>query len=147
MRIAIGSDHAGFHLKRALIEHLEKSGHDVIDCGATSDERVDYPEFGAAVGRTVISGEAERGVAICGSGIGICMAANKVPHVRAGVAYDSETAKLMREHNDAQVICFGERLTDAKTAIAALDVFLATEFAGGRHQGRVEQLSNLDDAR
>lgn len=145
MRIAIGSDHAGFHLKTALAAHLRSLGHEVIDCGTTSEERADYPDFGAAVGRSVASGEADRGVAVCGSGIGICIAANKIPGIRAGVAYDDETAKLMRLHNDAQVICFGERLTSLDVAISALDTFLTTEFEGGRHQKRVELLNELSD--
>lgn len=145
MRIAIGSDHAGFQLKSAIAEHLKSQGHEVIDCGTYSEERADYPEFGAAVGRAVASGEAERGVAVCGSGIGICMAANKIPGVRAGVAYDDETARLMRLHNDAQVICFGERLTQTSVALSALDTFLTTDFEGGRHQQRVELLNHLTD--
>lgn len=145
MRIAIGSDHAGFKLKSAIAAHLRQSGHEVIDCGTESEERADYPEYGAAVGRAVASGQAERGVAVCGSGIGICMAANKISGIRAGVAYDDETARLMRLHNDAQVICFGERLTSTEVAISALDVFLATEFEGGRHQNRVDLLNNLSN--
>lgn len=143
MRIAIGSDHAGFHYKTALAAHLRSVGHEVIDCGTDSEERVDYPDFGAAVGRSVASGAADRGVAVCGSGIGICMAANKIDGVRAGVAYDDEQARLMRQHNDAQVICFGERLTSLDVAISALDVFLTTEFEGGRHQKRVDLLNEL----
>lgn len=145
MRIAIGCDHAGYKLKSAIAEHLRQAGHTVIDLGTDSEERVDYPDFGAAVGRAVTSGQAERGVAVCGSGIGICMAANKIPGVRAGTAYDEETARLMRLHNDAQVICFGERLTKAEVALAALDVFLATEFEGGRHQNRVDLLNKLSE--
>lgn len=143
MRIAVGADHAGVHLKDALAEHLRAIGHAVSDVGTHGDERVDYPDFGAAVGRLIASGECERGVLVCGSGIGICMAANKIHGVRAGVAYDNTSAELMRAHNDAQVICFGARLTSPETAIAALDVFLATEFEGGRHQGRVDRLNDL----
>lgn len=145
MRIAIGSDHAGFALKSTLIAHLKSQGHEVNDCGTYSEERADYPDFGAAVARAVASGDAERGVAVCGSGIGICMAANKISGIRAGVAYDDETARLMRLHNDAQVICFGERLTKPEVAISALDIFLTTEFEGGRHQGRVDLLNKLSD--
>lgn len=143
MRIAVGSDHAGVHLKDALAEHLRTAGHDVTDVGTHGEERVNYPDFGAAVGRLVASGEVERGVLVCGSGIGICMAANKVPGVRAGVAYDNATAELMRAHNDAQVICFGERLTSTEVALAALDAFLATAFEGGRHQQRVDLLDAM----
>lgn len=143
MRIAIGSDHAGYHLKTAIGAHLRSLGHEVLDCGTDSEERADYPDFGAAVGRAIASGEADRGVAVCGSGIGICMAANKIPGIRAGVAYDDEQARLMRLHNDAQVICFGERLTQLDAAISALDVFLTTEFEGGRHQARVDLLNDL----
>jgi len=143
-RIAIGSDHAGFHLKESIGKHLREMGHEVIDVGTHSDERTDYPQFGAAVGRLVIEGQADFGALVCGSGIGICIAANKIPGIRAGVAHDVESAKLMRAHNDAQVICFGERNTDLDMAIACLDVFLETEFEGGRHAARVEQLNALD---
>jgi len=144
VRIAVGSDHAGIHLKTALAEHLRALGHEVVDVGTHGEERVNYPDFGAAVGRLVVTGEAERGVLVCGSGIGICMAANKVTGVRAGVAYDNTTAELMRAHNDAQIICFGERLTSPEVAVAALDVFLATPFEGGRHQERVDLLDHLN---
>jgi ribose 5-phosphate isomerase B len=144
MRIAIGSDHAGVVLKDALAGYLTGAGYDVEDLGTHGDGRVDYPDYGVAVGRAVTSGRADRGVAVCGSGIGICIAANKVPGVRAGVAYDTTTARLMREHNDAQVICFGERLTTYDRAVEALDVFLAAQFAGGRHAGRVAKLDALE---
>jgi ribose 5-phosphate isomerase B len=143
VRIAVGSDHAGVHLKDSLAEHLRALGHDVTDVGTHGEERVNYPDFGAAVGRLIATGAAERGVLVCGSGIGICMAANKVPGVRAGVAYDNTTAELMRAHNDAQVICFGERLTAPDVARAALDVFLNTAFEGGRHQERIVLLDGL----
>jgi ribose 5-phosphate isomerase B len=146
MRIAIGSDHAGVGLKDALVAYLGTAGHEVLDLGTHGDGRVDYPDYGAAVGRAVVDGRAERGVAVCGSGIGICMAANKVPGVRAGVAYDITTARLMREHNDAQVICFGQRLTTYERAVEALDEFLAAAFQGGRHSGRVQLLAELDGA-
>lgn len=142
--VAIGSDHAGFRLKTALAGHLMQIGYQVIDVGPNSDERTDYPRFGAAVARLVASGEAERGVLVCGSGQGVCMAANKVPGVRAGVVRDGNDAQMIRRHNDANIACFGERVTDTSTAIAALEVFLQTDFEGGRHQARVEQLVALD---
>jgi ribose 5-phosphate isomerase B len=144
MRIAIGSDHAGVTLKAALGDYLRQGGHQVLDLGTHGDQRVDYPDFGAAVARAVADGRCERGVAVCGSGIGICMAVNKVPGIRAGVAYDTTTARLMREHNDAQVICFGQRLTTYERAVEALDEFLDAPFQGGRHQARVEKLAALD---
>ncbi len=142
--VAIGSDHAGFHLKTALVNYLTEQGYEVIDVGTDSDERVDYPHFGAAVANLVAAGKVDRGVLVCGSGQGICMAANKVAGVRAGVVRDTQDAEMIRRHNDANVACFGERVTDAVTAVAALAVFLDTEFEGGRHQPRVDQLAALD---
>lgn len=144
MRIVIGSDHAGFRLKEEIKQWLAQAGHAVVDVGTDSEDRVDYPDFGAAVGRAVASGEADRGVAVCGSGQGICMAANKVPGIRAGVVRDREDAEMIRRHNDANVACFGERVTTPEVALGALEVFLATGFDGGRHQARVEKLSGLD---
>jgi ribose 5-phosphate isomerase B len=141
MKIAIGSDHAGFRLKEELRAHLSAAGHSVLDVGTASEGSVDYPDFGFAVGRAVASGEAERGVAVCGTGIGIAIAANKVPGVRAGTPGDLFATRLMREHNDANVIAFGARLTAAPLAIAMLDLFLATEFGGGRHARRVDKLN------
>ena len=142
--VAIGSDHAGFHLKTALVNYLTEQGYEVIDAGTNSDERVDYPHFGAAVANLVAAGQVDRGVLVCGSGQGICMAANKVAGVRAGVVRDAQDAEMIRRHNDANVAWFGERVTDAVTAVAALAVFLDTEFEGGRHQPRVDQLAALD---
>jgi len=143
MRIAVGSDHAGFHLKESLADHLRAGGHDVVDCGTHSDERVDYPDFGAAVGRAVASGEVEGGLCVCGSGIGIAMAANKIAGVRAATVYDATSARLSREHNDANVICIGERLTGPQVALDALDAWLSATFEGGRHTGRVAKLDAL----
>ncbi len=142
--VAIGSDHAGFHLKTALVNYLTEQGYEVTDVGTDSDERVDYPHFGAAVAKLVADGEVDRGVLVCGSGQGVCMAANKVAGVRAGVVRDIQDAQMMRQHNDANVACFGERVTDAVTAVAALAAFLDTDFEGGRHQTRVDQLAALD---
>lgn len=144
MRVVIGSDHAGFQLKEALKAWLLDSGHDVEDVGTHSDERVDYPVFGEQVARTVIKGGAERGVVVCGSGQGICMAANKVHGIRAGVIRDTQDAEMTRRHNDANVACFGERVTKPADAIEALEVFLTTDFEGGRHEQRVRQLDEID---
>ncbi|NDH76881.1 MAG: RpiB/LacA/LacB family sugar-phosphate isomerase, partial [Actinobacteria bacterium] len=111
MRIAVGSDHAGFRLKQELADHIRASGHEVVDCGAHSDDRVDYPDFGAAVGRAVRDGDADAGLCVCGSGIGIAMAANKIAGIRAATVHDVTSARLTKQHNDANVICIGERLT------------------------------------
>ncbi len=144
MKIAIGSDHAGFVLKTTLLEWLLAQGHEVVDHGTYSADRVDYPHYGALVGRAVASGEAERGVVVCGSGQGISMAANKIPGVRAGVIRDNADAEMTRRHNDANIASFGERFTDPEVAIGALAVFLSTAFEGGRHAERVAQLADLD---
>jgi ribose 5-phosphate isomerase B len=144
MQIAIGSDHAGFHLKNTLRDWLVEQGHEVEDVGTFSAERADYPVFGAAAAQLVANGNANFGVVVCGSGQGICMAANKVAGIRAGVIRDEQDAQMSRAHNDANVACFGERITDSQTAINALAVFLSTEFEGGRHQNRVDLLGELD---
>jgi ribose 5-phosphate isomerase B len=144
MRIVIGSDHAGFHLKATLLQWLLDNGYDVVDLGTYTDERVDYPRFGAMVGRAVAAGEADAGVAVCGSGQGICMAANKVPGVRGGVIRDDADAEMTRRHNDANVACFGERFTEPEAALSALKIFLETPFEGGRHAIRVGELGRLD---
>jgi len=146
VRIAVGADHAGYGLKQALAEHLRASGHDVTDCGTHSDDRVDYPDFGAAVGRAVAAGEADLGLCVCGSGNGIAMAANKIAGVRAAVAYDVTSARLARAHNDANVLCIGERLTGAEVAREALDAWLAAGFDGGRHQARIAKLDALGNS-
>lgn len=144
MRLAVGSDHAGFEHKTLIVEHLRSMGHDVVDLGTDDSSRVDYPDFGAAVGRAVTAGEAELGVAVCGSGIGIAIAANKVPGVRAATVHDVTSARLSREHNDANVVCLGERFTGPQVALDAVDAFVATEFAGGRHGPRVDKISALE---
>jgi ribose 5-phosphate isomerase B len=144
MRIAIGSDHAGFLLKQRIGDWLTGQGHDVVDVGTYSEDRVDYPDYGAKVGLAVATGDVERGIAVCGSGQGICMAANKIAGVRAGVVRDIEDATMVRRHNDANVACFGERFTTPEMALDALQVFLETPFDGGRHAGRVEKLAGLD---
>ena len=143
--VAIGSDHAGFHLKTALVNYLTQQGYQVTDVGTDSDERADYPHFGAAVAKLVGSGQVDRGVLVCGSGQGMCMTANKVPGARAGIVRDSHDAEMIRRHNDANVACFGERVTDVTTATAALQVFLDTAFEGGRHQSRIDQLAALEE--
>lgn len=141
MKIAIGSDHAGFELKEKLKAWLSEKGHEVTDLGTNSTESVDYPDFGFAVGKAVAERHAERGVLACGTGIGICIAANKVKGVRCGTPNDLFATRLMREHNDANVISFGARQVAAPLAEAMLELFLSTPFAGGRHTRRVEKLN------
>ena len=142
--IAVGCDHGGFTLKGHLADELRSLGHEVIDLGTHSADRVDYPDFGAAVGRSVAGGEAELGVCVCGSGIGIAMAANKIPGIRAATVHDANSARLAREHNDANVLCLGERLVDPEVASEAVRAWLGAEFEGGRHIGRVAKLAELD---
>lgn len=141
--VAVGSDHAGFELKGTIAAHLAERGIEVLDLGAHSTDRVDYPDFGAAVGRAVVSGRAELGIAVCGSGLGICMAANKIQGVRAATVHDVTSARLTRQHNDANVICLGERLIGPQVALDAVDAWLEASFEGGRHAGRVDKLDAL----
>jgi ribose 5-phosphate isomerase B len=146
MTIVVGSDHAGFKLKEYLKDRLAAWGHAVEDVGAHSTESCDYPAFGAAVGRRVVAlGDGARGVAVCGSGVGISIAANKVRGVRAALVSEPTAARLSRQHNDANVICFGERLIGQAVAEEALRVWLETPFEGGRHARRVALLE--DDRR
>ena len=143
MRIATGSDHAGYRLRRLLADRIAEGGHEVVDLGSHSEDRVDYPDYGVAVGRAVAGGEADLGVCVCGTGIGIAMAANKITGIRAATVHDATSAALARQHNDANVVCFGQRLIDAGTALAALDAFLDASFEGGRHVARVAKLDAL----
>jgi ribose 5-phosphate isomerase B len=143
MRIALASDHAGFALKDELAAWLRDTGHVVLDLGTNGPESVDYPEFGARLASAVASGEAERGIAICGSGIGISIAVNRNPHCRCARVDDPLSARLSREHNDANVLAFGGRLIGSDMAKACVIEFLGTSFAGGRHQRRVDLLSQL----
>jgi ribose 5-phosphate isomerase B len=146
MRIALGSDHAGFDLKTVLAKSLTDWGHDPLDLGTdNATDSVDYPDFGAAVGRRVASGDCDLGVAICGTGIGIAIAANKVPGVRAAVVHDVTSAHLAREHNHANVLCLGARLTGATVAVEALEAWLNATPLPGRHDERVAKLDELDE--
>ena len=146
MRIALGSDHAGYDLKTLVASSLVAWGYEVLDLGTeNASEPVDYPDYGAAVGRAVVHGEADLGVACCGSGIGIAMAANKVPGVRAAVVHDVTSGRLAREHNDANVLCLGGRLTGSIVALDALAAWLQA-VPETRHARRIEKLAALDDA-
>ena len=139
--IAVASDHAGFDLKEILKQDLQAAGYAVLDLGTNSSASVDYPDYGKAMGEAIASGKAEKGVLVCGSGIGISIAANRNPAVRAVLAHDATSARLSREHNDANVVAFGQRMTGIEVAREALKVFLQTAFEGGRHAGRVAKLS------
>src|SRR3954470_1864049 len=141
MRIAIAADHAAYEMKAQLADHLREQGHDVLDLGTSSADSVDYPDYGYRLAEAVASGQAERGVALCGSGIGISIAVNRNPACRCALVSDGLSARLAREHNDANVVAMGARLIGIETARDCLDQFLATPFAGGRHQRRVDKLS------
>jgi ribose 5-phosphate isomerase B len=143
MRIALAADHAGYTLKDELVAWLGEQGHETIDLGTNGPESVDYPEFGAKLARAVASGDADRGIAVCGSGIGISIAINRDPKCRCARVDDPLSAALAREHNDANILALGGRLIGNDMAKACVNAFLGTEFAGGRHQRRVDQLSHL----
>jgi len=138
--IAVASDHAGFALKEAVRKYLADKGYDILDLGAKSDERVDYPDYGYAMADAITKREVERGVIVCGSGIGISIAANRNPNVRAALCVTEEMAELARLHNDANVIAFGARIMSEDLALKCLDIFLNTKFEGGRHEQRVKKL-------
>ncbi|WP_068077633.1 ribose 5-phosphate isomerase B [Novosphingobium lentum] len=142
MRIAIASDHAAFDLKGELALWLGQLGHTVSDLGPHSADRVDYPDFGYKLADAVASGDAERGIALCGSGIGISIAVNRNPALRCALVSEPLSAALAREHNDANAIAMGARLTGIDMAKACVEAFLATPFGGGRHAGRVDKLSH-----
>jgi ribose 5-phosphate isomerase B len=141
MRIALAADHAGFALKDELVRWLREEGHEVSDLGTNGPGSVDYPQFGSRLAEAVATGAADRGVAVCGSGIGISIAVNRNPACRCARVDDPLSAALAREHNDANVIAIGARLVGADMARAIVAAFLGTEFAGGRHQRRVDMLS------
>lgn len=147
MRIAIGADHAGFPLKEALIPTLREAGHEVIDLGTDSEEPVDYPIFCANAAREVVAGRADRAIVLGGSGQGEQIAANKVDGARAALCNDQYTARLAREHNDANVLAMGGRIVADDLARKIVEVFLNTPFAGGRHERRVAQLKDLEEGR
>ncbi|HKN50168.1 MAG TPA: ribose 5-phosphate isomerase B [Actinomycetota bacterium] len=144
MKIAIASDHAGFALKSLLIEHLKDGGHEIVDLGTDSEASVDYPPFCAAAARAVVRGEADRGVVLGGSGQGEQIAANKVHGARAALCNDLFTARLGRQHNDANVIAMGGRIVAPQLAYEILSVFLDTPFEGGRHTRRLEQIAAIE---
>ena len=144
MKIAVGSDHAAYELKEAIKAKLINEGHEVIDVGCDSTESVDYPKYGHAVGRAVASGEAERGIAVCGSGIGISIACNKVPGIRAALCTSVEMAEMCRRHNNANVVCMGARMISQELAFDIIDKWMTTDFEGGKHLRRINEIEDLD---
>jgi ribose 5-phosphate isomerase B len=145
MKIAIGSDHAGFSYKQLLAEELSAKGHDIDDVGTFGPESVDYPDYALAVAEKVSAGTVERGILICGSAVGVCVVANKVPSVRAGICHDTYSARQCVEHDDVNVLCLGERVIGIELARAVVDSFLAAEFTGEpRHQRRLDKLNSVE---
>lgn len=144
MRIAIGADHAGYELKQHIAEYLIAQGHQVQDYGVHSAEPADYPDIAVLVARAIVAREAERGILVCGSGIGMSLAANKVPGIRAAVCTDCYMARVAREHNDAQILCLGGRVLGIGLALEVTQAFLSSEFSGGRHARRVDKISALE---
>jgi ribose 5-phosphate isomerase B len=145
MRVAIGSDHAGYRLKSALVRRLSELGHEPVDLGTGSEAPVDYPPICAAVARAVVSGSADRGIVLGGSGQGEAIAANKVRGARAALCNDVFTARLAREHNDANVLSMGGRIVAEELAFEILRIFLGTPFEGGRHEKRIAQIAAIED--
>ena len=137
MKIAIGSDHGGFGLKKTLVEALHGADHEVLDIGCTSGESVDYPDFADQVCNLVLSGDADFGILVCGTGIGMSMAANRHAGIRAALCHDEYTARMSREHNDANILCLGDRVLGSGVALAIVEAWLGTGFAGGRHLRRI----------
>ena len=144
MQIVIGSDHAGLRLKAELHAYLEELGHSIHDVGTHTADSCDYPEFGAAVANTVADGAASWGLLICGTGIGMCMSANKVAGIRAAVVSDTFSARMTRLHNDANILCLGERVVGGGLAREIVDAWLSAEFEGGRHQRRINKIHDIE---
>lgn len=146
MRIAIGSDHRGVHVKAKLVQLLTQLGHEVQDEGAHDEQGIDYPDIASLVGRKVSSGQVERGILICGTGIGMAIAANKFANVRAATCYDEVTAEMCRRHNDVNVLCLSGDMLGERRIDRMVDIWLKTEFEGGRHARRLEKISALESS-
>ena len=145
MKIAIGSDHGGFSVKEIAKPHLEKLGYEVIDFGTNTPDSCHYPIYAEKVARAVASGEADKGILICGTGIGMSIAANKIPGIRAAAVSDCFTAKATRQHNDSNILCLGERIVGPGLAMRIVDTWLEASFQGGRHQTRVDMITELEN--
>ncbi|MHB1653180.1 MAG: ribose 5-phosphate isomerase B [Desulfitobacteriaceae bacterium] len=144
MKLALGADHGGYELKEAIRTHLEEKGVAVLDLGTHSTDSVDYPKYGFAVGHSVINRGADLGIVVCGTGLGISMAANKIQGIRAAVCTEPYSARLAREHNNANVLALGGRVIGVGLALDIVDIFLNTEFAGGRHTRRVDLITAIE---
>lgn len=145
MKIAIGNDHAAVELKKQIMEYVKELGHEVVNYGTDSNESCNYPEYGEKVARAIVAGEADCGILICGTGVGISIAANKVKGIRAAVCSDTATARLVKEHNNANIIAFGERIVGVELAKAIVKAYLEAEFLGGRHAKRVDMISAIEE--
>jgi ribose 5-phosphate isomerase B len=145
MKLAIGSDHGGFHLKEAVVARLKAQGHEVMDLGCADEQSVDYPDYGLAVAEAVAAGEAERGIAICGTGLGICISVNKVPGIRGTLCTDSTMARLSRQHNNSNMLVLGGRIVGETLALDIVDTWLTTPFEGGRHQKRLDKITAIEE--
>ena len=144
MKIAIGSDHGGIHLKKVLMDHLAERNIETNDVGTCTEESCDYPDYAVKVCDEVVAGRADRGILVCGTGLGMCIAANKVHGIRAALCSDAFSTEKSREHNNANVMCMGERVTGPGLAVMLLDIWLDTEFAGGRHERRVNKIMDIE---
>ncbi len=147
MKIAMGADHGGFSLKETIKQHLEEQGHEVLDLGTYDTASCHYPVYAEKVARAVAAGQAERGILVCGTGIGMSIAANKIPGIRAAAVSDCFTAQATREHNDANILCLGERTVGPGLAMRIVDTYLAAQFQGGRHQTRLDMIAALEKNR
>ena len=144
MKIALGSDHGGVKLRQLVADHLSEAGHTVSDLGTDSPESCDYPKFAESVSKSVVSGEAELGILVCGSGIGMSIAANKIEGIRAALCFNAYMGRMTRLHNDSNVLCLGERVLGPGTALSIVDAFVSTAFEGGRHQRRLDLITQLE---
>ena len=145
MRIVVGADHRGYALKQTIAEHLRSCGHEVLDVGTDGEEPVDYPDYALAVGQAILSGRAERGILVCGSGVGAAIAANKLPGIRAGLCHDTYSARQAVEHDDMNMLCLGARVIGVELALEVVRAFLEASFSGGeRHRRRLAKVRELE---
>jgi ribose 5-phosphate isomerase B len=144
MKIALGSDHAGFELKEAIKKHLLEEGYEVLDEGTYTSERTDYPLYAEKVGNDIVAKKSEYGIVVCGSGEGVTIAANKIRGIRCGIGYNDDVSRLLREHNDANMIAFGGRFMRKEEVLPRVDIFLTTPFEGGRHEERLKLIEGIE---